>query len=154
MSKKGILISWLIVAALAFGGGYVLQYSALQQLRARNDSLQAEVQKHQELLQECRFQRQLGRLRDLAGQMYLQAARNDFSVAAQYSTRFFNLLRRSAEEASDPSLRRALEELLEERDALTSQLARADAAARESIQNLYSRLWQVSGAERLEEDRE
>lgn len=74
-------------------------------------------------------------LRDIASLLYLQAIQKDFGLAAETSTRFFDQVRDVAAETSDPIDRARLEELLTNRDRITSELARGTP---EALSNLHA----------------
>lgn len=144
MSRNSALITILVAALVAFIAGALWQYSSVRSVRSDLQGSQQQASTLEDQLQECRFQRSLGDLRDMAGKMYLEANLGNFDVAAGISTRFFNRVDQIREGADSDQLRTALGDISNRRDTLTAQLARLEPAARDSIQQIYSTLYNAT----------
>jgi hypothetical protein len=77
------------------------------------------------------------RLRDLAALTYVQANQKNYGLAAESSARFFNAAREVAAATADPERKRTLEAILSQRDNVTAQLAKGDAAVMATLQDVF-----------------
>ena len=78
-------------------------------------------------------------LRDLAGLAYLQASQKNYGLAAETAARFFGRVREVG------AGRKAVEDLAAARDRITAELAKGDAAAVGSLQDLVLRARAATG---------
>jgi len=130
VNNKIMLVGVLLM--VAFLAGFLPQY-------VKGKRLERE-------LGEARQENSLAQLRDLAGLAYLQASQKDYGLAGGTSTRFFDRTREVANQTPDPSARKPLEELLNLRDQITSELARADPGAVNDLQTLLVKTRQATAA--------
>lgn len=139
MAAKYKVIFGGIVLAGVFLLGFLPQYSNLsrvrKELQAANDQITA-----------CEFRTRLCVIRDQAGFMYVETAEQNYGVAGEYSTPFFNNLRKLATETTDSNLKRSFEEMLARRDAVTAGLAKGDAAVLADIKALFFRVHESTKA--------
>lgn len=119
-------------------------------LRARhaNEELSrkaAEVEVIREQLARTQLQHKLARLHGTLGLVMYEANRNNFANAAADATRFFDGLRTalSNQRLAEVADRAKLESILAERDAISSDVARADAAVKAKLSDLYVRFDQA-----------
>ena len=130
MTKKIIVVGVLLV--VAFSAGLLPQY-------VKGKRLERE-------LGEARREISLAQLRDLAGLAYLQASQKDYGLAGGTSARFFNRTREVANQTPDSSGRKSLEDLLNLRDQITGELARADPGVLTDLQTLFVKTRQATVA--------
>ena len=97
-------------------------------------------------LREARVERSLAQLRDLASLAYFQAIQKDYGLAAGTSTHFFDRTREAANQATDSSVRKPLEDLLSLRDPITAELAKGDPGVLNDLQALFVKTRQATGA--------
>lgn len=139
MTFKQRVIVWGILLVVAFGLGFWLGYGQVRSLRSDLQRTQLDLAAAQERIRELEYEARLAELRHLAALMYAETNRQNYEVASNYSTRYFNELRRAADASENPEIRNALEELLETRDPVTAELARGRAAALDYVQALFFR---------------
>jgi hypothetical protein len=95
-------------------------------------------------LRAARYENSLAQLRDLACLTYLEAAQKDYGLAAGASTRFFNRTREVANGTPDPNGKKALEDLLNFRDKITTELAQGDPGVLSDLQGLLVKTRQAT----------
>ena len=130
MNKKIMVVGVLLI--VAFFAGFLPQY-------VKGKRLERE-------LVEARQENSLAQLRDLASLAYLQASQKDYGLAGGTSTRFFDRTREVANQTPDSSARKPLEDLLNLRDQITSELARGDPGAVNDLQTLLVKTRQATAA--------
>jgi hypothetical protein len=116
-------------AAAAFLLGFVPQYRAAR-------ALEADLRAAQDKVRTLESEAELARLRDLAGQMFLESVAMNYGVAREHSARLFALAEEIAVKTSDPRLRDMLNGILKERDRITAGLAEGKGAAQADIERL------------------
>lgn len=124
--KHSVLKTITVVAVLlivAFLAGFLPSYMKEKRLENELRASNQEVQ--------------LAELRDLASLAYLQVSQKDYGLAATTSTRFFDRTREVANRTTDPTDKKALEDLLSYRDKITAELAQGDPAALTHLQALF-----------------
>lgn len=126
--KKLIVLVVLLIAA--FAAGYVPQYLKASQLS--NDA-----QGLRDQLGACRSEKQLSDLKVEMGVMYVDAARNNFGIAGDESTKFFTELREVVSQTVDAGRKSKLDEILAARDRITAGLAKADPGITSEIRDLF-----------------
>jgi hypothetical protein len=132
--NRVIVVGILLVAA--FAGGFVPQY-----LKASR--LGEEAQGLRDQLDRCQSEKKLSDFRSGAGVLYVEVARNNYSVAAEESTKFFTQLREFATQTPDAGLKSRLEDVLTLRDRITAGLAKADPAVAGEVQDLFLKLQKI-----------
>jgi hypothetical protein len=120
----------LTVLALAFLLGFVPQY--LQKRQAQRE-LAVSIEKLK-----------LSELRDLAGLMLLESLRQNYGVARDYSSQYFDKLRETSEGVNNPTLKISLQKLLNDRDTVTSALSKADPASASQLQGMFAEIQTVT----------
>ncbi len=86
----------------------------------------------------------LTRLHSLLGMVSLEANRNNYHNAADYSNRFFNGLKKAIDNATRAELREKLEAVSANRDNITALLAKADPAVKEILAQMYADFYQIA----------
>jgi hypothetical protein len=115
----------LVVLVLVFLLGFVPQYLEKRQI-------QSELAISTERLK-------VSELRDLAGMMMLEALRQNYGVARDYSSQYFEKLRDTSEHVENATLKTSLQELLSSRDAITASLSKADPASASQLQAIFAK---------------
>jgi hypothetical protein len=126
----------LVVFIAGFLIGFVPSQAALEQLRADNQQLKRSSSTLQSSLR-------LAELRGAAGLMQQRVNENNFGAAGEIATGFFNGLRQAVHATGDAGLRKSLQEILLQRDKITTGLAQADPAVKEEIEQLYGRFFHI-----------
>jgi hypothetical protein len=129
MTTKTKLIAGLLILLAAFLIGFVPQY--MGKVRLRDELLTS------------RLDLRMAELRDLCGMMLLEVQGQNYGLAREFSTQYFEKVRQVAEDVPDP-LGQPLRELLTSRDSLNALLAQADPASSSHIQMLCRRTYQAS----------
>ncbi len=121
MKNKVTVVAVLLV--VVFLAGFLPNYAKANRL--------------QDELREARRAHSLAQLRDLSCLAYFQASQKDYGLAGSTSTRFFDRTREAANQASDSSVRKPLEDLLSLRDPITAELAKGDPGVLIDLQALF-----------------
>ena len=121
VKNRIIVVAVLVVAA--FLAGFLPSYARANRL--------------ERALREARREHSLAQLRDLACLAYSQTSQQDYGLAAGTCTRFFDHARKVADQASDSSVRKPLEDLLSLRDPIAAKLAKADPRVLSDLQTLF-----------------
>jgi len=125
MTAKQKTVIGLVILVLVFLLGFMPQYLEKRQLQ-RELAISIEKLK-------------LSELRDLAGLMLLEGLRQNYGVARDYSSQYFDKLREISEQAENSTLKAALQELLSSRDAVTAALSKADPASASQLQAIFAK---------------
>jgi hypothetical protein len=125
------LILWVLLVSGGFLIGFVPQ-------RLNVGQLQDEISISKNRLASCELRNRMASVRDLAALTYLEANRKNYTLATEYSTRFFNQIRELSD--AQPELRNTLEDVLGSRDAITAALAKGEPASAKQLQDLLFKL--------------
>jgi hypothetical protein len=80
------------------------------------------------------------------GMMSYHVNRDNYGLAAQLATPFFDGVRSAIAEPTDPEVTRSLQAILARRDEMTSDLARANQGVKTKIADLYADLFRLTQA--------
>jgi hypothetical protein len=136
---KNRLLLYVILLVGVFLLGFVPQYM-----------------KSSRLAQEVRtlsWQNQVGTARDLIAMTFLEVSNNNFGVASQHATQFFDRVRAMTGEAADPAQRELLQQIDGKRDSVTAALAKADPAVRVQVQEIMAQTHQIGPSQALQSSR-
>ena len=125
MTAKQKTVIGLVMLVLVFLLGFMPQYLEKRQLQ-RELAISIEKLK-------------LSELRDLAGLMLLEGLRQNYGVARDYSSQYFDKLRETSEQAENSTLKTQLQELLDSRDTVTAALSKADPASASQLQAIFAK---------------
>jgi len=125
MTAKQKTVTGLVILVLVFLLGFVPQYLEKRQI-------QSEIAISSEKLK-------MSELRDLAGMMLLEVLRQNYGVARDYSSQYFEKLRETAEQVENSTLKTSLQELLNSRDTVTAALSKADPASASQLQAMFAK---------------
>ena len=131
------LVLWLLLLFAGFLIGFILQYFRLQRV-------QKELSASTKQLESCQSSQQLSQLRDTATMMYLEVVQKNYGKAGEYSRQVFDQAQQIANSTEDSALRNLLRETTANRDQVTADLAKGDAAALSEIQLVLSKLEQTA----------
>jgi hypothetical protein len=126
-NRLSVVAVLLIVVFLA---GFLPQYANAKRLENK--------------LRAARNENSLAELRDLVGLAYLQATQKDYGLAAGTSTRFFDRTHEVASQTPNSSRGKSLEDLLNVRDKISSELAKGDPGVLNELQTLFLRTRQAT----------
>jgi hypothetical protein len=125
MTAKQKTITGLVILVLVFLLGFVPQYLEKRQI-------QSEIAISSEKLK-------MSELRDLAGMMLLEVLRQNYGVARDYSSQYFEKLRNTSEQVENSTLKTSLQELLNSRDTVTAALSKADPDSASQLQAMFAK---------------
>jgi hypothetical protein len=129
------LVLWFVLLVTGFVAGFILQYARLQRV-------QQQLSASTKQLGSCQSSEQLSQLRDTATMMYLQVVQKNYGKAGEHAKEFFDQAQRIGSSMEDPALQNLLRDILANRDQITGDLAKGDAAATSEIQTLLFKLEQ------------
>lgn len=130
---KNILIAGIAMLIVGFLAGFAPEHSKIS--RANQE---AQVLKDQ--LDACKRAEAIGSFRNRAALLYVDASRNNFSIAGEKASKDFTAIRVFANQTSDANLKQSLEDVLSSRDAIIAGLAKADPAVTATIQEMFMKL--------------
>ena len=136
MTNKTKVIAGLLILLATFLIGFVPQY--LDKVRLRN-----ELRTSDERVMLLQLDVRMAELRDLCGMMLLEVQGQNYGLAREFSTQYFEKVREVAEDAPDP-LGQPLRELLTNRDSINALLAQTDPASSSQIQMLCRRTYEAT----------
>jgi hypothetical protein len=135
--KSTLTRNWIVIGAIAllavFLAGFIPQFrtaSGLKDELALRDRRIAELQ----------HQATLSKARDLAGLLFLELSRKNYGVAEQHATAFFNHARTMTNDAAFAPLKNSLDEILGQRDAIVSSIAKSDPAVESKVRDTLLRV--------------
>lgn len=133
-------LAHVIAVGIIFLAGYLPGSSRAR--RASEESRQAaqRLEETENELAKTRFDLDVARLRGSLGEVLHQANANNFGVAAERATRFFDELRAAVNSPQLPPAterRGVLEGILARRDEISADLARADPAVKAKLAERY-----------------
>jgi hypothetical protein len=131
------LVLWFLLLLAGFLIGFILQYSGLQRV-------QQDLSASTKQLGSCQSGRRLSQLRDAAMMMYLEVVQKNYGNAGEYSREAFDQAQQIASNTEDPALRTLLRDTLANRDQITADLAKGDAAALSEIQLVLFKVEQTA----------
>jgi hexokinase len=71
--------------------------------------------------------------------MLLEGLRQNYGVAQDYSSQYFDKLRETSERVENFTLKTSLQELLNSRDTVTAALSKADPASASQLQAIFAK---------------
>ena len=133
----GIALFFVLVAI--FMAGYLPGRSRARAAAGETERVSERLRESQATLARTQFDLQVARLRGHLGETLHEANANNFSVAADRATAFFDGLREAVNSAQLPAgeRRQILETVLARRDEISAGLARADAAVKGELAGMY-----------------
>ncbi len=129
------------------GGAVLLVVGALIGFVPLQFKLSAAQQETDSFRQQLDVSKRAGAMnsfRNRAALVHAEATRNNFTVALEMASKYFNDLRTYTSGTSDPTLKQNLEDALSSRDAIVGGLAKADVSAGVQIQELFQKLQTIN----------
>lgn len=130
MNRKFCLIVGGVMVVAAFLLGFVPQY-----LKNRNLDSQLGAVRQQLNLEQDKTQND--RLGLLCGHVYLETNLKNYGLASQYSSEFFDLAGALMSHAPASNRQAFLQEVLDQRDSVTGELAKGDPSSVSTVQDLF-----------------
>jgi type II secretory pathway pseudopilin PulG len=137
MKRAGIIIG-IVLIGIAYVLGFWPQYEKAQKARQQLEQANTELAGAQARNGLYRLQHEL-----LA--VVRQTNQKNYGQASTLSTAFFDSVRAELPRQADPKVKTALESILQQRDAVTSALAKGDPSALGLLQQLEDTMFQVVG---------
>jgi uncharacterized protein YoxC len=128
---------WIVLLAGGFLLGFVPEY-------LKNRELQKSLENPQKTIEALTLQVQMGELRDLAGLMLLELSRQNYGLARDYSTEYYNRIKDTINAVQDEGTKKSLEELASTRDSLSASLAAASPTSVTAAQPIVSKTFEVT----------
>ena len=125
-SKKTSARNLLLGAGLLFVAGLLIGFVP-EFLKVR--SLESEESARQQQIQELQEQIALGQAKDHAAMLYLDLTQQNYGLASQHATAFFNSITRIAQNTRNPDLRAQLQGIAGRRNDILTAISKADPGA-------------------------
>lgn len=128
---------WIVLLLGGFLLGFVPQY-------LKNRELRAELQSPQTTIDALNSQIQMSEIRDAASLTLLELSRQNYGLARDNSSQYYDKVKEAAEAAQDPALKKSLEDLVATRDSFTAQLVTAGPTALAMYQPIILKTFEVT----------
>jgi type II secretory pathway pseudopilin PulG len=143
-SRRALVAGLIVIAVIAvFLAGLVPGWLRTRRVFVEYTQCQESLRQTEANLAQAQLDLQIARLRGDLGEVMQEANANNFGVAAERATRFFDGVRAVA--ASDQlsqalERRKVLEAVLARRDAISADFALADPAVKSKLAEMYMHL--------------
>jgi hypothetical protein len=128
---------WVILLVGGFLAGFVPEYR-------KNRELAAQLESPLKTIDALKLQLELGELRDNAGLMLLELSRQNYGLARDHASMYYNKLNDLISESRDESLKKSLTELSATRDSLMVSLGTATSNSLTVAQPIVLRTFEVT----------
>ena len=128
---------WVILLAGGFLLGFVPEYR-------KNRELAAQLESPLKTIDALKLQLELGELRDDAGLMLLELSRQNYGLARDYASTYYDKLNDLISESRNESLKKSLTELSATRDSLMVSLGAATSNSLTAAQPIVLRTFEVT----------
>jgi type II secretory pathway pseudopilin PulG len=136
MLRRALIV--ILLMAISFGAGYLFERGRSKDAQAKFTAASAQLSAAQATIQLYQLQDQLLTLTQEAGN-------KNYGDAATLSTKFFDGLRVEADRTNQPNVKSTLESVLNQRDAVTTALAKGDPKANDLLLQLLATFRQILG---------
>jgi hypothetical protein len=136
--KRAVIITGVILIGIAYVLGFWPQYQKVQMSRQQLEQVNAELAGAQARNGLYRLQHEL-----LA--VVRQTNQKNYGQASTLSTKFFDSVRDELPRQSDSKVKTALQSILQQRDTVTSALAKGDPGALSLLEPIETTLFQTIG---------
>lgn len=147
-ARKRLFIGIAVVLVLAavFAAGWWPATSRARAAREETERVTERLQESQATLAQTQFDLQVARLRGNLGEVLHETNANNYGIAAERATAFFDGLRDAVNSAqlAAGERRTVLTGILDRRDEISADLARAEPAVKAKLTEMYM---QLGGAE-------
>ena len=134
--KRAVIITGVILIGVAYVLGFWPQYQKVQMTRQQLEQANGELAGSQARNGLYRLQHEL-----LA--VIRQSNQKNYGQASALSTKFFDSVRDELPRQSDPKVKTALQSILQQRDAVTSALAKGDPGALSLLEPIETTMFQT-----------
>lgn len=128
---------WIVLLLVGLGVGFIPEY-------LKNRELRAELENPQKTIDALNLQIQFGNLRDDASLGLLELSRQNFGLARDHVGEFYSKLKDLSDSVQDPNLKKSLEDLLNTRDSMTSNLTNANNTALAAWQPVMLKTFEIT----------
>ncbi len=128
---------WVILLVGGFLVGFVPEYR-------KNRELAAQLESPLKTIDALKLQLELGELRDNAGLMLLELSRQNYGLARDHASTYYNKLNDLISESRDESLKKSLTELSATKDSLMVSLGAATSNSLTAAQPMVLRTFEVT----------
>lgn len=132
----------VLVILAVFLGGYLPGWSRARRAAAEAEEIGARLQAAEALVERTRFELEIARLRGVLGDVIQEANANNFGLAAERATAFFDGLAAvlNDQRLDSPERRAVLEALMARRDEISADFARPEPAVKNKLAEMYVRM--------------
>lgn len=134
--KRAVIIIGIVLIGVAYFFGFWPQYQKVQSAESQMQILSKEFSQAKERVALYRLQHEL-----LA--VIRQTDQKNYGQASALSTAFFDSVRDELPRQTDPKAKSALQSILQQRDAVTSALAKGDPGAIGLLQPIETTMFQT-----------
>jgi hypothetical protein len=128
---------WVILLGIGFLLGFVPEYQ-------KNRELQTQLESPQKTIDALKLQVRMAELRDAAGLMLLELSRQNYGLARDHATDYYNKLKDLIGESQDENLKKSLAELSATQNSLTTNLLTASPNSLTAAQPVVLRTFEVT----------
>lgn len=140
MSRRTWIIVALVVAAALFLAGLIPGWLNAREARREATASAEKFTRNEELLAQIRLDLDIARLRGKLGEVLYEANRNNYASAATVASQFFDGVQSAIGNAAlqqGSERQQVLRQVLNRRDEIAADLARADAAVKDKLAAMY-----------------
>lgn len=146
MSKRSIVLAVVAGVIVMFLAGYIPGWLQTRRATQATEECARHLTEVQATLAKTQLDLEVARLRGRLGDVLHQTNANNFGLAAQQATAFFNSLQTTAASpqlAAGSPRRGVLEAILARRDEINADLARADQGVKAKLAEMYAQFGQA-----------
>ena len=130
---------WVVLLLVGLGVGFVPEY-------LKNRELRAQLENPQKTIDALNQQIQFGELRDDASLALLEISRQNYGLARDHVGEYYSKLKTISDTVQDPKLKISLQDLLNTRETITTNLTNVSGAALTSWQPVVLKTFDVTKA--------
>ena len=141
MGKRSVVLAVLAGVVVAFIAGYIPGWLQARRFAQASEECARKSAEVQATLAKTQLDLEVARLRGRLGDVLHETNANNFGLAAQQATAFFNALQTAAASpqlAAGSARRGILEAILARRDEINADLARADQGVKAKLAEMYA----------------
>jgi hypothetical protein len=138
--KRSVVLAVVAGVVVMFFAGYIPGWLQARRAAQASEEGARRLAESQATLAKTQLDLEIARLRGRLGDVLHEANANNFGLAAQQATAFFNALQAAAANpqlAANPARRGVLEAILARRDEINADLARADQGVKAKLAETY-----------------
>jgi len=138
--RRSVVLAALAGVVVMFLAGYIPGWLQTRRATQASEECARHLAESQAILAKTELDLEVARLRGRLGDVLHEANANNFGLAAQQATAFFNALQAAAASpqlAAGSGRRGILEAILARRDEISADLARADQGVKAKLGEMY-----------------